>query len=252
MGALLIIPALIISLLWYMPGIKLQGENAVIQKKDYWWCVWVAGVLSSCLLIVLTEIVWDAIVKQTGLKGLPLELVGSFFRAALLEEAFKYMGCMKCVNKLKPNRKIDFVMLFGLIGLVYNVFEKLFMGGAGSILGALIPMHLMWQFNQGVYYYEHKKAVLEGNEEKAKKERIKYIFVPFFFHGCWDSLISVGGFFMEDSFPTVVQILGFVLIIAVIVVGVIYSIRTFKMVKKLAVENESLPENVVSESGPAE
>ncbi len=143
-------------------------------------------------------------------------------------------------------------MLFGLIGLVYNVFEKLFMGGAGSILGALIPMHLMWQFNQGVYYYEHKKAVLEENEEKAKKERIKYIFVPFFFHGCWDSLISVGGFFMEDSFPTVVQILGFVLIIAVIVVGVIYSIRTFKMVKKLAVENESLPESVVPESGPAE
>ena len=36
MGALLIIPALIISLLWYMPGIKLQGENAVIKKKDYW------------------------------------------------------------------------------------------------------------------------------------------------------------------------------------------------------------------------
>lgn len=31
----------------------------------------------------------DAIVKQTGLKGLPLELVGSFFRAALLEETFK-------------------------------------------------------------------------------------------------------------------------------------------------------------------
>ena len=68
MGALLIIPALIISLLWYIPGIRLQGENAALHKKDYWWCVWMAGVLTSCLLIVLTEIVWDAIVKQTGLR----------------------------------------------------------------------------------------------------------------------------------------------------------------------------------------
>ena len=72
------------------------------------------------------------------------------------------MGCMKCVNKLKPDRKIDFVMLFGLIGLVYNVFEKLFMGGAG------------------------------------------------------------------------------------------YSVKTFRMVKKLAAENESLPKNAVPEAGSAE
>ena len=248
MGVLLLIPALIISLLWYMPGIKLQGENAVIKKKDYWWCVCTAGLMTSCLLIVITETVWDMLVKRTGLSGLPLELVGSFFRAALLEETFKFLGCITCLDKVKPNRKIDFVMLFGLIGLVYNVFEKFFMGGAGSIVGALVPMHLMWQFNQGAHYYEHKKAVLEGNKEKAKKEKIGYILVPFVFHGCWDSVLSVGGFLMGDEFPTAVEVLGFVLILAVVAVGVRYSLKTFRMVKKIAVENESLPEKEALET----
>lgn len=252
MGPLLVIPALIITLLWYMPGIKLQGENAVLKKKDYWWCVWTPGVLTSCLLIVLTEILWDMLVKQTGLSGLPLELIGSFFRAALLEEGFKYMGSKMCVDKYKPRRKIDFVMLFGLIGLTYNVFEKLFLGGVACIVGSLIPMHLMWQFNQGAHYYEHEKAVLAGDEEKAKKEKIGYLLVPFIFHGFWDALISVGAFLMDDDFPGVVQGLGFVLILAVIVVGVKYSIKTFKKVKKLAVENESLPEEVTSENPATE
>ena len=255
MGFLLIIPALIIALLWYMPGIKLQGENAVLQKKDYMWGVLKAGLLTCCLLIVLTEILWDMLFKFTGITGLPLELIGSFFRAALLEETFKYVGGVMCIDKFKPKRKIDFVMLFGLIGLVYNVFEKLFLGGAASIVGALIPTHLMWQFNQGMHYYEHKKAVLAGDKEKAKKEKIEYLFVPFFFHGCWDAIISIGGYLMDDSFPTAVEILGFVMIVVLIIFGVRYCLKTFRMVKKLAVENESLPlenegiqENTATES----
>ncbi len=240
MGLLLIIPASIISLLWYMPGIKLQGENAVLQKKDYMWGVLKAGLLTTCLLIMLTEIVWDMLFKFTGITGLPLELIGSFFRAALLEEALKYIGAIMCIDKFKPRRKIDFVMLFGLIGLVYNIFEKLFLGGAASIVGALVPMHLMWQFNQGAHYYEHKKAVLAGDKERAKKEKIGYLLVPFIFHGCWDAIISIGGYLMDDSFPTAVEILGFVLIVASIAFGVRFCLKTFRMVKQLAVENESL------------
>ena len=252
MGALLIIPALIISLLWYMPGIKLQGENAVIKKKDYWWCALVAGLLTSCVLIVVTELVWDAVVKRTGLSGLPLEIVGSFLRAALLEETFKFVGCIMSIDRVRPKRKIDFVMLFGLIGLTYNIFEKLFLGGAAAIVGSLIPMHLMWQFNQGGHFYEHKKAVLVGDKGRAGKEKFAFLFIPFFIHGCWDALISVGVYLMGDKFPGVVQALGFVMIIGIIVYGIVYSVKTFRNVKKLAVENESFPETETPESAPVE
>ena len=39
-------------------------------------------------------------------------------------------------------------------------------------------------------------------------------------------------------FPTAVEVLGFVLILAVVAVGVRYSLKTFRMVKKIDVENE--------------
>ena len=182
-----------------------------------------------------------------------IDIVSNFFRAALLEEFFKFRGFILAKRKYQLTRKIDFILTAGMIGLVYGFIEKIVLGNiAAVIVGLICPMHIMWQFNQGAHYYEHEKAVLAGDEEKAKKEKIGYLLVPFIFHGFWDALISVGAFLMDDDFPGVVQGLGFVLILAVIVVGVIYSIKTFKKVKKLAVENESLPEEVTSENPATE
>ena len=167
-------------------------------------------------------------------------LIGAFLRAALLEEFFKFYGFTRCVNRVKPERKIDFIMLCGLMGLVYGVFEKLVQGGAASIIGAVVPMHMMWQFNQGAHYFEHKKALAADDREKAKKERLAYIFMPFLFHGCWDFLLEAGGLLMEDPMPLPVQILGFLIIIGVLVIGILYCRKTFKMVKQAAVGNERL------------
>ena len=86
----------------------------------------------------------------------------------------------------------------------------------------------------------------------AGKEKFAFLFIPFFIHGCWDALISVGVYLMGDKFPGVVQALGFVMIIGIIVYGIVYSVKTFRNVKKLAVENESFPETETPESAPVE
>lgn len=48
-GAIL---AVIISLCWYLPAVRAQGENRVLTKKDYWKTAVVYGFCYTCLLII--------------------------------------------------------------------------------------------------------------------------------------------------------------------------------------------------------
>ena len=62
--------AIIVSLLWYFPVVKAQGENRVLGRKEYLLIALKYGFLFTCLLIILTEILWDAVVGRTALSGL--------------------------------------------------------------------------------------------------------------------------------------------------------------------------------------
>ena len=69
-------------------------------------------------------------------------------RAALLEEFFKFTGFLLAKRSLKLWRKIDTIMIAGLIGLVYGVVEKAVLGSPAAVfIGLAIPMHITWQFN---------------------------------------------------------------------------------------------------------
>ena len=224
-----------ISLAWYLPAVKAQGENRVLQKKDYLLIALKYGFAFTCLLIIVTEITWDAVVKHTPLSGLALNLVSNFFRAALLEEFFKFRGFILAKRKYQLSRKIDFILTAGLIGLVYGIIEKIMLGNiAAVIVGSLCPMHIMWQFNQGGHYYEYEKAKAANDLQTAKKEWRMAILVPFLFHGLWDSILDIGGYCLghPDSIP--VQVIGFVLITAAVIGGIIYSIKTVRKACRIA------------------
>lgn len=224
-----------ISLAWYLPVVKAQGENRALQTKDYLLIAFKYGFAFTCLLIMVTEITWDAVVKHTPLSGLALNLVSNFFRAALLEEFFKFRGFILAKRKYQLSRKIDFILTAGLIGLVYGIIEKIMLGNiAAVIVGSLCPMHIMWQFNQGGHYYEYEKAKAANDLQTAKKEWRMAILVPFLFHGLWDSLLDIGGYCLghPDSIP--VQVIGFALILAAVIGGIIYSIKTVRSACRIA------------------
>ena len=177
-------------------------------------------------------------VKHTPLSGLALNLVSNFFRAALLEEFFKFRGFILAKRKYQLSRKIDFILTAGLIGLVYGIIEKIMLGNiAAVIVGSLCPMHIMWQFNQGGHYYEYEKAKAANDLQTAKKEWRMAILVPFLFHGLWDSLLDIGGYCLghPDSIP--VQVVGFALITAAVIGGIIYSIKTVRKACRIAKES---------------
>lgn len=225
-----------ISLAWYLPAIKAQGNNQVLTRKDYLVIALKYGFAFTCLLIMVTEIVWDGIVKRTGLSGLALNLVSDFFRAALLEEFFKFRGFILAKKKYALYRKIDYIMVAGLIGLMYGFFEKIVLGNiAAVIVGLLCPMHIIWQMNQGGHYFEHEKAKAAGDEKTAQKEWRLAVLLPFFFHGLWDSGLDIGAHLLEQP-QTVLQIIGIVLITAMVIFGVVYSVKTVRRACKIARE----------------
>ena len=227
-----------ISLAWYLPAVKAQGENRVLQKKDYLHIAFKYGFAFTSLLIMVTEITWDSIIKRTGLSGPALDIVSNFFRAALLEEFFKFRGFILAKRKYQLSRKIDFIMTAGMMGLVYGLFEKVVLGNiAAVIIGLICPMHIIWQFNQGGHYYEYEKAKAADDQKTARKEWRMAVLVPFLFHGLWDSILDISGYCLghPDSIP--VQVIGFVLICAAGIGAVIYAIKTVRGVCRIAKES---------------
>ena len=225
--------SIVISLLWYYPGIRAQGNTRVLKAKDYWKAALVHGLCHTCLLIIITEIIWDRIADHIGLTGFAREIAADFLRAALLEELFKFTGFLLAKRSLKLQRKIDYIMIAGLIGLVYGVVEKAVLGNiAAVIVGLAIPMHIMWQFNQGGHWFEYEKT-------KSSRELFMATAVPFLFHGFWDSGLDLVTFLMDRE-PIAVQVSGGVLALALAVFGVVYSVRTVKKVCKIAREEKEI------------
>lgn len=220
--------SIFISLLWYLPGIRAQGDNQVLSRKDYMKTALVYGFCYTCLLIIISEIIWDSIASRMGLSGFLLDILSDFLRAALLEEFFKFTGFILARRSLKLERKIDYINIAGLIGLVYGVVEKAVQGNiAGIVVGLAIPMHITWQLNQGRHWFEYEKTHRTG-------ELLMATAVPFLFHGCWDSGLDLVTFFFNMEESTAAQIAGGVLAIAMITLGIIYTIRTIKKVCAVA------------------
>ena len=238
LGIIGLLLALVISLCWYLPCVKAQGENRVLTRKDYIHTALVYGFCFTCLLIIFTEIVWDILAKAVGLSGLPLDIISDFFRAALLEELFKFLGFKMARRNLGLQRKIDHMLIAGLIGLVYGVVEKAVSGNIISILiGLALPMHIMWQLNQGGHVYEYEQCKASGKTQKARKEWFMAILLPFLLHGCWDSGLDIAGYCIERE-EILPQVFGGVLFLALVVFGIVYCIKTIKNVRRVAREGK--------------
>ena len=68
-GIIGLLLSLVISLCWYLPCVKAQGDRRVLSRNDYIKTALVYGLLFSCLLIIITEIIWDIIANGAGLSA---------------------------------------------------------------------------------------------------------------------------------------------------------------------------------------
>lgn len=57
-------------------------------------------------------------------KNIWTHIIGSFFRTALIEEAFKFLGFRLGYHRYKVERNMQTMLLGGMISLMYEIVEK--------------------------------------------------------------------------------------------------------------------------------
>lgn len=230
---------IVLSILWYLPGIWAQGKNKTLHMKDYIKAALLHGFLYSCLLIMTTEVIWDIVIGQPKDASFGGKILADFFRAALLEEFFKLTGFLLAKRKLKPQRKIDFIMIAGLMGLTFNIIERAVLGSiVPMIFGSVLPMHIFWQFHQGGHYYEYEKAKAEKNKKTARREWLLAVMIPYLFHALWDSTVDAVGYLTAQE-ARIMQVIGYVLLAVIIILAIIYAVMTMRKVCSIAKEGSA-------------
>lgn len=212
-----------------------MSMNKSLTSKDYRKIFFLYGIVYATIPIIICEIIWDIIFDGIGFKvGLYRDIVESFFRAALIEETFKFFGFMKANKKYQFSNEKEYMIGAGMIGLAYGIIEKLASGnGMSIILGIIFPMHLLWQMNQGRNFYKYQKAKKGNNLKEAKKELFLGTFVIFLIHGCWDSIISLVSHFASESKLPNGDLIGGILFIVTILFGLTYIIVSIIKIKKV-------------------
>ena len=214
-----------------------------LKSKDYWRIFLLYGIVYATIPIIIAEITWDSLFNLIGLnEGLLKELIESFLRAALIEEAFKFYGFIKADKEYHFHNEKEYMLGAGMIGLAYGIIEKIVTGNAiAIILGIIFPMHIIWQMNQGRHFYMYRKAKEENNKEKARKELFLGTFIIFLIHGFWDALISLVGYFASESKVLNADMIGGILLGIIILFGIIYITISIIKIRKVLKNNQKLP-----------
>lgn len=205
----------------------LKKQNSLTLKKRAFVLTLLSGAFPCTVCIIIFELLFDRFIFQsTGSLG--GEILTSFFRAALIEEAFKLIFCRIAIKKHMPSTKIEYILLCGMIGAGYGIVEKLaYGGGVILIVNAFLPLHIFFQFLMGALLYE-KRGILT-------------FLLPFLVHGLWDSLLAIAGWLLEQEGRALPEVLGLVMFAGLIAGGLIAELKILKKLKVPSAEQSSVP-----------
>ena len=219
-----------------------MNEGVKLTKKNYLVIFFLFGFCVSTLLIIVSELTWDGVMKAIGFEEeIKRELVECFLRAALLEESFKFLGFMLSRRKYKISRVSDSMFAAGCIGLMYGIVEKVVLfNPMAIIINIFIPMHLLWQWNQGRHYQISKDEKKKGNKGKAFFHMFLATFFIFLFHGTWDAALSIAYYYMDaENAIANGEAIGGIILGVTLLIGVIYTIITLIKTIKTAVKSKN-------------
>ena len=178
----------VMALLWFVPVWLLQGS----AKKNNLLRVVIALIAGAGPCVFLTMLGQGGVTRV--LRGMELDTGAylfwdSFIGAALIEEGLKFLTAWLCMRGMKSPRRIDCILIYGAVGLGFNLFETLL--GIEDVLTAvysgLFPLHLMFQMWMGCFCYD----LFYGHGNKLKWALLAFA-VPFITHGLNDYLVFTG------------------------------------------------------------
>ena len=129
----------------------------------------------------------------------------AFVMYGVIEELTKYLFARRVLKKYETLKKIDIMVIFGFVGMGYEIAESLFVGNplAGVVRGIFVA-HIMYQFIMAHFFYESIRAQNQGDEARAKKNRIFCLAIPILIHGINDCVCELMSVIVEAN-PSIAE-----------------------------------------------
>lgn len=183
--------------IWTIPLFIKRKKQGLLGRKDIINAL-LLGLFPVTIILLLSEtVVVGNIFKLTGVMDWKYYgIVQAFITYALVEEICKFFGGKFALRKAGKVKKIDVVMIFGCIGIGYEIIESLMKllidkNVVSGIIRGAFAAHVMFQFFMGAHFFEAKLAKQKGDDKKYRREMIIAIVVTFLIHGIGDATVAV-------------------------------------------------------------
>ena len=171
---------------WYFPVWARQGKGNRLPVRPILRSV-LAGMFPVFFAALIIQILLGNLYRALSVPYLMNKALSSYVDVALVEEGFKFLGAYLIIRKLDPQRKSDYILIFGAVGLGFEITETLLELDsplAGAVRG-MFAMHIIWEFWMGSFFWEYRQRRKPGF-------LLLSLAVPFVLHGTNDFLCFVG------------------------------------------------------------
>jgi hypothetical protein len=203
MSALLeLIVLLIFIFIWFRPVLKRKKEAGGYVDRKTEVIALIFGLIPATLVLLLCQFALGWVFKLTGISDHRM-LVGAlkaFVMFGAIEELTKYAFARLALKKYETLKKIDIMVIFGLVGMGYEITESMMLGNVfAGIARGIFVAHIMYQFIMGHFFYESIRAKNQGNDAVARRNRIFCFAIPMLIHGFNDYVIDLISVIMGET-----------------------------------------------------
>lgn len=226
MTVIIVLLVLLISfLIWFRPVLKREKELEGYADSKTKIIAVVYGLIPAGIVLFLCQIALGSLFKLIGIQEgtILLSALRAFIMYGVIEEMTKYGFARLSFRKYEKLKKVDVMVIFGLVGMGYEITETLIIGNIfAGIIRSVFLAHVMYQFIMGHYFFESLYAKNNGDVAKARTKLFLALFVPIIIHGINDFLAELISFTikMEDYSSSTIgtATLGMILINVILII----------------------------------
>lgn len=228
---------IICCLVWYLPLYRKQGRK--LPGKTYLKGI-LEGAFPVMLICLLVQTALTFVFRFMDLTDKTVLLLDALISAAVVEESFKFIFARRLAAKGGAESRIQYAMLFGAVGMGFQISESL-MGMGGGLLPALmrgvLAYHVVWQYWMGLYYYDYVRAKDSADKKTRTKLLAKSVGIPVLLHFVNDYIAFMMDHVMNNDAPENEQTLWIMLFLCFFIFSVFYLVMTMKKMNRAAKES---------------
>ena len=247
---------LIFIFVWYFPIWRRQGQTGRLPRRTIAESI-AAGLIPGFLAIIILQILFGFLLRALPLTGAAYSAVDAYISAALIEESVKFLAAYLIIRKVQPTRKVDYVLIFGAVGLGYEVTETLLLldSVVSGFFRGVFAQHIIWQLWMGMFFWEYMQAKRDQNPAGCRRNLFLSLAVPFFLHGTNDFLAfmvekglknvepgALENFSAQQVVTPDLEAAGwwFLALLVFMILQIIFQIVTFRMALKTAADSRKM------------